>query len=143
MWCCLVNSNNVFVCGLVELLSVDKFDDDVWDDFEIIFIIFDLGVGLMMEFVEKLCLELVIDGIFDLVYVCEVLYYEFVEFVGLDMDCFINLDCLEGKLVVVFMVGVNGMGKMMICGKLVCVFVVEGKMVFFGVVDIFCVVVGE
>lgn len=139
----LANSNNALACGLAELLSADKLDDDAWDDFETTLITSDLGVGPTTELVEKLRSELAIDGISDPAHAREVLHHELVELVGSDMDRSINLDRLEGKPAVVLMVGVNGTGKTTTCGKLARVLVAEGKTVLLGAADTFRAAAGE
>lgn len=50
----LAGSQNTLARALADLLSVDKIDDETWDDFESTLIASDLGVGPATELVENL-----------------------------------------------------------------------------------------
>jgi len=126
---------------LLILLLCDYVDEVIWDEVEEMLFGVDFGVGLIIELIEWLRMHVCVEGIKDCEELCVVLCSELVVLVDFIMDCLFVIDFDFGWFVVVFVVGVNGIGKMIIVGKLVCVFVVEDCDVLFGVVDIFCVVV--
>ncbi|MFT3887228.1 MAG: signal recognition particle-docking protein FtsY [Arachnia sp.] len=134
----LSSSNNALARALADLLSVDKIDQDVWDDFETTLITSDLGVGPATELTDALRSQLAIDGVADPAKAREVLRAELLRLVDPGLDRSLNLTpAAEGDPAVVLVVGVNGTGKTTTVGKLARVLVAEGKTVVLGAADTF------
>ncbi|MDO5677725.1 MAG: signal recognition particle-docking protein FtsY [Propionibacteriaceae bacterium] len=134
----LATSNNALARALGDLLSADKIDDEVWDDFETTLITSDLGVGPTTELTEALRKELAIDGVADPERAKKVLRTELLKLVDPTLDRSLNLTpANEGDPAVVLVVGVNGTGKTTTVGKLARVLVAEGKSVVLGAADTF------
>ena len=134
----LSSSNNALARALADLLSVDKIDADVWDDFETTLITSDLGVGPATELTDALRKRLAVDGVADPAKAKEVLTEELLKLVDPTLDRSLNLTpANEGDPAVVLVVGVNGTGKTTTVGKLARVLVAEDKSVVLGAADTF------
>ncbi|AQP51833.1 signal recognition particle-docking protein FtsY [Tessaracoccus flavescens] len=134
----LSTSNNALARALADLLSVDKIDADVWDDFETTLITSDLGVGPATELTEALRKRLAVDGVADPVKAKEILTEELLRLVDPSLDRSLNLTpANDGDPAVVLVVGVNGTGKTTTVGKLARVLVAEDKSVVLGAADTF------
>ncbi len=133
----LAGSNNPLARGLLSILSSDRLDADVWDDFEATLITSDLGVGPTQELTEALRRELVVDGVGDPAHAKAVLRHELLNLVGPNTDRSLNLQGEDGKPAVVLVAGVNGTGKTTTIGKLSRVLVAEDKSVVLGAADTF------
>ncbi|MFT4296082.1 MAG: signal recognition particle-docking protein FtsY [Micropruina sp.] len=133
----LAGSNNPLARGLLSILSSDRLDAEVWDDFEATLITSDLGVGPTQELTEALRRELAVDGVSDPGHAKAVLRHELLNLVGPAMDRSLNLQGADGKPAVVLVVGVNGTGKTTTIGKLARVLVAEEKTVVLGAADTF------
>ncbi len=134
----LATSNNALARALGDLLSADKLDEEVWDDFEMTLISSDLGVGPTTELTEALRKELAIDGVADPAKAKQVLRSELLKLVDPSLDRSLNLTpAKDGDPAVVLVVGVNGTGKTTTVGKLARVLVAEGKTVTLGAADTF------
>lgn len=133
----LSSSNNVLARALSDLLSVDRIDDEAWDDFEATLIASDLGVGPTTELIDALRRELAIEGVADPDVARRVLRAELLRLVDPSMDRSLNLDSEDGKPAVVMVVGVNGTGKTTTVGKLARVLVADGRTVVLGAADTF------
>ena len=133
----LAGSNNPLARGLLSILSSDKLDADVWDDFEATLITSDLGVGPTQELVDALRRELAIEGVGDPARARQVLRKELLSLVNPDFDRTLKVDGADGKPGVVLVVGVNGTGKTTTIGKVARVLVAEGKTVVLGAADTF------
>ncbi len=107
----LSTSNNALARALADLLSVDKIDADVWDDFETTLITSDLGVGPATELTEALRKRLAVDGVADPVKAKEILTEELLKLVDPSLDRSLNLTpANDGDPAVVLGVGVHGAG---------------------------------
>lgn len=133
----LASSNNALARALGELLSVDRIDADVWDDFEATLIASDLGVGPTTELTDALRRELSVDGVSDPERARQVLKAELLKLVDPTLDRSLNLSAGPGDPAVVLVVGVNGTGKTTTVGKLARVLVAEGRSVVLGAADTF------
>lgn len=133
----LAGSQNTLARALADLLSVDKIDDETWDDFESTLIASDLGVGPATELVENLRKELAVEGVADPVTARKALRSELIKIVGPELDRELKLDHAEGQPAVVMVVGVNGTGKTTTVGKLGRMLVAQEKTVLFGAADTF------
>lgn len=139
----LASSNNGLARALADLLSADRIDEEVWDDFEAMLIASDLGVGPTTELTDALRKQLAIDGVSDPVRAKEVLAKELTKLVDPSLDRSLNLTGEDGKPAVVLVVGVNGTGKTTTVGKLARVLVAENKTVLLGAADTFRAAAGE
>jgi fused signal recognition particle receptor len=133
----LAGSNNPLARGLLSILSSDRLDAEVWDDFEATLISSDLGVGPTLELTEALRRELVVDGVSDPAQAKAVLRRELLALVDPSADRSLGLQGADGKPAVVLVVGVNGTGKTTTIGKLARVLVAEGNTVVLGAADTF------
>ena len=134
----LSSSNNALARALADLLSSDRIDAEVWDDFETTLITSDLGVGPTTELTDALRKELAVDGVSDPVRAKKVLTNELVKLVDPTLDRSLNLTPGKpGDPAVILVVGVNGTGKTTTVGKLARVLVAEGKSVVLGAADTF------
>ncbi len=133
----LSSSNNVLARALSDLLSVDRIDEDTWDDFEATLIASDLGFGPTTELTDALRKELSLDGVADPEAARRVLRSELLRLVDPTLDRSLNLDSEEGKPAVIMVVGVNGTGKTTTVGKLARVLVADGRTVLLGAADTF------
>ncbi|NMD46701.1 MAG: signal recognition particle-docking protein FtsY [Propionibacterium sp.] len=133
----LAGSNNPLARGLLSILSSDRLDAEVWDDFEATLITSDLGVGPTQELTEALRRELVVDGVSDPAQAKAVLRRELLALVGPSVDRSLAVEGADGKPGVVLVVGVNGTGKTTTIGKLARVLVAEDKTVVLGAADTF------
>ncbi len=133
----LANSNNALARALGELLSSDRLDADVWDDFEATLIGSDLGVGPTTELVENLRKDLAIDGVTDPARARGVLHRELVKLADPSLDRTFKVTGSGGLPAVELVVGVNGTGKTTTVGKLARLLVAEGKTVLLGAADTF------
>ncbi|MBB1510841.1 signal recognition particle-docking protein FtsY [Tessaracoccus sp. MC1756] len=134
----LSSSNNALARALGDLLSADRIDEEVWDDFETTLITSDLGVGPTTELTEALRRELALDGVADPVRAKNVLRTELLKLVDPTLDRSLNLTpANDGDPAVVLVVGVNGTGKTTTVGKLARVLVAEDKSVVLGAADTF------
>ena len=139
----LANSNNGLARALADLLSADKIDEEVWDDFEATLIASDLGVGPTTELTDALRKQLAIDGVSDPARAKRVLTAELTKLVDPTLDRTLNLTGEDGNPAVVLVVGVNGTGKTTTVGKLARVLVADGKTVLLGAADTFRAAAGE
>ncbi|PIE21603.1 MAG: signal recognition particle-docking protein FtsY [Arachnia propionica] len=133
----LAGSNNSLARALADLLSADRIDAEVWEDFETTLITSDLGVGPTTELVEALRRELAVDGVSDPEQARMILQRELLKLVDPSLDRSLNLAAAAGQPAVVLMVGVNGTGKTTTVGKLARILVAEGNSVVLGAADTF------
>lgn len=133
----LASSNNALARALADLLSVDRIDEEVWDDFEATLIASDLGVGPTTELTEALRKELAVAGVAEAETAKSVLRRELIRIVDPGLDRSLNLTRDGDNPAVVLVVGVNGTGKTTTVGKLARVLVAEGKSVLLGAADTF------
>ena len=133
----LAGSNNQLARALADLLSADRIDEDVWDDFETTLITSDLGVGPTTELVEKLRSELAVEGIGEPARARELLRTELIGLVDPSLDRGLDLERAGGRPAVIMLVGVNGTGKTTTVGKLGRMLVAQDRTVLFGAADTF------
>lgn len=134
----LSSSNNALARALADLLSVDRIDAEVWDDFEATLISSDLGVGPATELTDALRRRLAVDGVHDPAKAREILSEELLALVDPTLDRSLNLAPENpDDPAVVLVVGVNGTGKTTTVGKLARVLVAEDRSVVLGAADTF------
>lgn len=132
----LAGSNNALSRGLLLLISRDRINDEVWDDFEETLITSDLGIGPTTELVENLRSTFRAEGVSDPTTARSILRTELIRLADPDLDRTLAADRLE-QPAVIMVVGVNGTGKTTTVGKLARVFVAEDKDVLLGAADTF------
>lgn len=134
----LAGSNNALARALADLLSVDRLDEETWDDFETTLITSDLGVGPTTELTGALRRRFAVDGVADPAEARRILHEELLALVDPHLDRSLNLTpSADGLPAVVLVVGVNGTGKTTTVGKLARVLVAEGRSVLLGAADTF------
>ena len=133
----LAGSDNVLARAMLGLLSTDRLDAEVWDDFEATLIGSDLGVGPTGELVAALRRELSVDGVQDQGRAREALRSELIRLVDPTLDRALRDEGADGLPGVILVVGVNGTGKTTTIGKLARLLVAEGRTVVLGAADTF------
>lgn len=109
--------------GQIIKVVVGKFivDEEVLDELEFIFIVFDVGLDIMVKIID--CIEewVCCDKYFNILEFNEIFWDEIVQLLAenniVDIEDYILF--FDSKLNVIFVVGVNGVGKIIIIGKLV------------------------
>ncbi|MEV1200574.1 signal recognition particle-docking protein FtsY [Microbispora rosea] len=133
----LARSQNVLGRGLLELLSRDRLDDDVWDEIEETLITADVGVAPTRAMVEELRTKVKVLGTRTPQEVRKLLREELLAQVAPDLDRTLNTQPHGERPAVVLVVGVNGTGKTTTSGKLARVLVGDGRKVVLGAADTF------
>ncbi|WP_431998471.1 signal recognition particle-docking protein FtsY [Sphaerimonospora mesophila] len=133
----LARSQNVLGRGLLELLSRDRLDDDVWDEIEETLITADIGVSTTRAMVEDLRTKVKVLGTRSPDEVRKLLREELLTQVSPDLDRALRTEAHGERPAVVLVVGVNGTGKTTTSGKLARVLVGDGKKVVLGAADTF------
>ncbi|MEW9534672.1 signal recognition particle-docking protein FtsY [Microbispora sp. NPDC049125] len=132
----LARSQNVLGRGLLELLSRDRLDDDVWDEIEETLITADVGVAPTRVMVEELRTKVKVLGSRSPQDVRRLLRDELLAQIGPELDRTLHTEA-PGRPAVVLVVGVNGTGKTTTSGKLARALVGDGKKVVLGAADTF------
>ncbi|MEV4294698.1 signal recognition particle-docking protein FtsY [Microbispora rosea] len=133
----LARSQNVLGRGLLELLSRDRLDDDVWDEIEETLITADVGVAPTRAMVEELRTKVKVLGTRTPQEVRKLLREELLAQVAPDLDRTLHTQPHGERPAVVLVVGVNGTGKTTTSGKLARVLVGDGRKVVLGAADTF------
>lgn len=133
----LTKTRDSFTTGLTNLFTRNvKIDDDLYDELEEILISADIGMSSTIEIVDKLRDEIKKRSIKEADQIYPVLKEIMIE--KLDEN---NLDneikFEDGKLTVILVIGVNGVGKTTTIGKLANNFKNEGKSVMLAAADTF------
>lgn len=112
-----------FFFGKIGKVIVGKIivDEEVFDELESIFIFFDVGLDIIVKIIECIEVCVVCDKYFSISELNEILWDEIVQFFVenniIDFE-FYSLFIID-FFVIIFVVGVNGVGKMIIIGKFV------------------------
>ncbi|TQS26925.1 signal recognition particle-docking protein FtsY [Microbispora sp. KK1-11] len=133
----LARSQNVLGRGLLELLSRDRLDDEVWDEIEETLITADVGVAPTRVMVEELRTKVKVLGTRTPDEVRKLLREELLTQVAPDLDRTLHTQPHGERPAVVLVVGVNGTGKTTTSGKLARVLVGDGRKVVLGAADTF------
>ncbi|WP_169947605.1 signal recognition particle-docking protein FtsY [Microbispora sp. H11081] len=133
----LARSQNVLGRGLLELLSRDRLDDDVWDEIEETLITADVGVAPTRAMVEELRTKVKVLGTRTPDEVRRLLREELLTQIAPDLDRTLHTKPHGERPAVVLVVGVNGTGKTTTSGKLARVLVGDGGKVVLGAADTF------
>ncbi|MFC4007932.1 signal recognition particle-docking protein FtsY [Nonomuraea purpurea] len=133
----LARSQSAFGRGLLELLSRDRLDDEVWDEIEERLITADVGVAATRAIVEELRTKVKVLGSRTPQEVRGLLREQLLTQVNPDLDRTLHVRKHGERPAVVLVVGVNGTGKTTTTGKLARVLVGDGKKVVLGAADTF------
>ncbi|MEO3801001.1 signal recognition particle-docking protein FtsY [Nonomuraea sp. B1E8] len=133
----LARSQSALGRGLLELLSRDRLDDDVWDEIEESLITADVGVAPTQVMVEELRTKVKVLGSRTPEEVRGLLREQLLAQVGPDLDRTLHVRKHGERPAVVLVVGVNGTGKTTTTGKLARSLVGDGKKVVLGAADTF------
>ncbi|GAA4074849.1 signal recognition particle-docking protein FtsY [Nonomuraea soli] len=133
----LARSQNALGKGLLELLSRDRLDEDVWEEIEETLLTADLGVTPTQEIVGELRTKVKVLGSRTPSEVRGLLREQLLAQVNPDLDRTLHVDKHGERPAVVLVVGVNGTGKTTTTGKLARVLIGDGKKVVLGAADTF------
>lgn len=133
----LARSQNALGRGLLELLSRDRLDDEVWDEIEESLITADVGVAPTRVMVEELKTKVKVLGSRTPSEVRGLLREQLLTQVNPDLDRTLRVAKHGERPAVVLVVGVNGTGKTTTTGKLARSLVGDGKKVVLGAADTF------
>nr|WP_203893243.1 signal recognition particle-docking protein FtsY [Planobispora longispora] len=133
----LARSQTTLGKGLLELLSRDRLDDDVWDEIEETLIGADVGVAPTQVMVEELRTRVKVLGSRSPGEVRGLLREQLLNQIGTDTDRTLHVAKHGERPAVVLVVGVNGTGKTTTTGKLARSLVGDGKHVVLGAADTF------
>lgn len=133
----LARSQNALGRGLLDLLSRDRLDDEVWDEIEESLITADVGVAPTRVMVEELRTKVKVLGSRTHEEVRALLRKQLLTQVNPDLDRTLRVQKHGERPAVVLVVGVNGTGKTTTTGKLARVLVGDGKKVVLGAADTF------
>lgn len=112
-----------------------KLDDELWDELEELLIAADVGVGTTQDLLERLRKRVRDERVSEPETAFAMLKQEMVDLLSVD-NAGNRLD-IEGKPLVVLVVGVNGVGKTTSIAKLTQIYLAEGKQVLLGAADTF------
>ncbi|MGR6915060.1 signal recognition particle-docking protein FtsY [[Actinomadura] parvosata] len=133
----LARSQNALGRGLLELLSRDRLDDEVWDEIEESLITADVGVAPTRAMVEELRTKVKVLGSRTQNEVRGLLREQLLAQVNPDLDRTLHVQKHGERPAVVLVVGVNGTGKTTTTGKLARSLIGDGKKVVLGAADTF------
>ncbi|MGW5155890.1 signal recognition particle-docking protein FtsY [Nonomuraea wenchangensis] len=133
----LARSQSAFGRGLLELLSRDRLDDEVWDEIEERLITADVGIAPTQVIVEELRTRVKVLGTRTPAEVRALLREQLLAQIDPDLDRTLYVQKHGERPAVVLVVGVNGTGKTTTTGKLARVLVGDGKKVLLGAADTF------
>nr|WP_206066913.1 signal recognition particle-docking protein FtsY [Nonomuraea sp. FMUSA5-5] len=133
----LARSQNALGRGLLELLSRDRLDDEVWDEIEESLITADVGVAPTRAMVEELRTKVKVLGSRTQDEVRGLLREQLLAQVNPDLDRTLHVQKHGERPAVVLVVGVNGTGKTTTTGKLARSLIGDGKKVVLGAADTF------
>ncbi|MEV0827366.1 signal recognition particle-docking protein FtsY [Nonomuraea rubra] len=133
----LARSQNALGRGLLELLSRDRLDDEVWDEIEESLITADVGVAPTRAMVEELRTKVKVLGSRTQAEVRGLLREQLLAQVNPDLDRTLHVHKHGERPAVVLVVGVNGTGKTTTTGKLARSLIGDGKKVVLGAADTF------
>jgi fused signal recognition particle receptor len=133
----LARSQTALGRGLLELLSSDRLDEDVWEEIEDTLITADVGVTPASQIVEGLRTKVKVMGTRTAPEVRAMLREELLTQINPDLGREVHTSGRANQPGVVLVVGVNGTGKTTTCGKLARVLVGDGRSVVLGAADTF------
>ncbi|MBE1487809.1 signal recognition particle-docking protein FtsY [Plantactinospora soyae] len=133
----LSRSQNVFGKSLLNLLSRDHLDEDVWEEIEDSLIGADVGVEASRVIVDRLRERTAVLGTRSATELRALLADELVSALDPTLDRTLRATRPGDTPAVLLMVGVNGAGKTTTCGKVARVLIADGRTVVLGAADTF------
>jgi fused signal recognition particle receptor len=133
----LAKSQSALGRGLLELLSRDRLDDEVWDEIEERLITADVGVGPTQVIVEELRTKSKVLGSRSPQEARALLREQLLIQIDPGLDRTLRVAKHGERPAVVLVVGVNGTGKTTTTGKLARSLIGDGKKVVLGAADTF------
>ncbi|MFD1935935.1 signal recognition particle-docking protein FtsY [Nonomuraea mangrovi] len=133
----LARSQSALGKGLLELLSRDRLDDEVWDEIEESLITADVGISPTQTMVEELRTKVKVLGTRTPDEVRGLLREELLKQIDPELDRTLQVGKHGERPAIVLVVGVNGTGKTTTTGKLARSLVGDGKKVVLGAADTF------
>ncbi|MFC7385590.1 signal recognition particle-docking protein FtsY [Sphaerisporangium rhizosphaerae] len=133
----LARSQSTLGKGLLELLSRDRLDDEVWDEIEDTLITADVGVSPTRTMVEELRTKVKVLGSRSHDEARGLLREQLLALINPDMDRTLHTAPHGERPAVVLVVGVNGTGKTTTTGKLARALIGDGRKVLLGAADTF------
>ncbi|MFI6739653.1 signal recognition particle-docking protein FtsY [Nonomuraea sp. NPDC050451] len=133
----LARSQSALGRGLLELLSRDRLDDDVWDEVEEKLITADVGVAPTRVIVDDLRTKVKVLGSRTPEELRGLLREELLAQINPDLDRTLHIQKHGERPAVALIVGVNGTGKTTTTGKLARSLVGDGRKVVLGAADTF------
>ncbi|MEV0586245.1 signal recognition particle-docking protein FtsY [Nonomuraea sp. NPDC050310] len=133
----LARSQSALGKGLLELLSRDRLDEDVWEEIEETLLTSDIGVAPTQAIVEELRTKVKVLGSRSPDEVRALLREQLLIQINPELDRTLHVDKHGERPAVVLVVGVNGTGKTTTTGKLARVLIGDGKKVVLGAADTF------
>ncbi|MDF2705617.1 signal recognition particle-docking protein FtsY [Nonomuraea muscovyensis] len=133
----LARSQSALGRGLLDLLSRDRLDDDVWDEIEELLLTADVGVAPTQAIVEELRTRVKVLGSRSPEDVRALLREQLLVQINPGLDRTLNVAKHGERAAVVLVVGVNGTGKTTTTGKLARVLIGDGRKVVLGAADTF------
>ncbi|WP_326554932.1 signal recognition particle-docking protein FtsY [Micromonospora sp. NBC_01813] len=130
----LSRSQGLLGKGLLNLLSRDRLDEEVWEEVEESLISADVGIDPTREIVDRLRERTRVLGTRSATELRTLLTEELVAALDPQLDRTLNI---TGEPSVLLVVGVNGAGKTTTCGKIARVLVADGRSVLLGAADTF------
>lgn len=130
----LTKTRKSFIDKVFDVFTGRKIDEELFEELEEILIQGDVGVNTAVDLVDKLRERVKTDKLKEAEQLRRVLVEEIIEIMGDDPS---ELDIQEGKLNIILIVGVNGVGKTTSIGKLAYKLKSEGKRVILGAGDTF------
>lgn len=128
-------TRHVWFGQVASLFRGAKLDDELWDELEELLIAADVGVGTTQDLLDRLRKRVRDDRVSEPETAFAMLKQGMVDLLAVD-DAGNRLD-VEGKPLVVLVVGVNGVGKTTSIAKLTQIYQAEGKQVLLGAADTF------
>ncbi|HEY9523878.1 MAG TPA: signal recognition particle-docking protein FtsY, partial [Thermopolyspora sp.] len=133
----LARSQSALGQGLLELLSRDRLDDDVWDEIEETLLTADVGVAPTQMLVDELRTRVKVLGTRAPAELRGLLRERLLAQLGPELDRTLRVQPHGERPAVVLIVGVNGTGKTTTTGKLARSLIGDGRTVVLGAADTF------
>ncbi|MBB4823959.1 fused signal recognition particle receptor [Sporosarcina luteola] len=134
----LSKTRNSFTSKVNDLVArFREVDEEFFEELEELLLQADVGVETVMELIDELKFEVKRKNIKDTAGIQSVISEKLVDIYNAGEEQMNELDIQDGRLNVILMVGVNGVGKTTTIGKLAARFKAEGKSVMLAAGDTF------
>lgn len=115
----------------------NKIDEEFFDELEEALILSDVSVAFVMQIISEIKKEVKIENVTDPKLISEIIADKMFSVYANQSVVDTSLDIKEGRINVILMVGVNGVGKTTTIAKLSNKFISEGKKVLIAAADTF------